>query len=319
MDQKRFTPMTTAGCFAGIMLVLSVMSTYVPFFSLVGYFILPIPMAIIYMRYGLRWTVMMGIVVGLLMGMFIDPLAALMQFVTFGCVGLALGTGFRKNWPPAKMLTGVTAALGLACVVFLGCMYLFMDFNFWQFMTSQFQLMADAMMEGYRSAGTMSAVELAQAQEQVDQMMQMMPSLIPLLFCMALSILSYLNIKIAQVILTRLGYSVRPFLPIRYWEISRSMLYLYVLAVVMKYWGTTRDIYWLNIVGLNLEELSVFFISIQGIAFILYLIHRRMKLRTAVQVLIVMMLLLVPAFQLAVFLAGVIDMLLKYRQKRGTV
>ena len=81
------------------------------------------------------------------------------------------------------------------------------------------------------------------------------------------NMLSYLNIKIAQMVLTALGYEVRPFLPIRYWEIPRIMLYLYVLAMVCKYWGSTRDIALLNIAGLNLEALTVFFISIQGVAF----------------------------------------------------
>ena len=50
VEQKRITPLTTAGCFAAVMLILALLSTFMPFFSFVGYFIMPIPMTIIYMK-----------------------------------------------------------------------------------------------------------------------------------------------------------------------------------------------------------------------------------------------------------------------------
>ena len=111
MEQKRITPLTTAGCFAAVMLILALLSTFMPFFSFVGYFIMPIPMTIIYMKYGMRQALLLGVVVGILMGIFIDPLTAVAQLITFASVGLAIGAGFRYEWAPAKMLACVAAAL----------------------------------------------------------------------------------------------------------------------------------------------------------------------------------------------------------------
>ena len=316
MDQRRITPVTTAGSFAAVMLILALLSTYVPFFSIVGYFIMPIPVAIIYMKFGARWAIMMALVVGVLMGIFINPAVAVIQLIAFGGVGMALGAGFRHDWSPAKMLTGVTAALGLTFVIAAVLMFVFMDFNLWQVLMDQLQTIPEAVISSYEESG-MSEVQLRQAKSDLEQLMQMLPTMIPLMTCLALSIISYLNIKIAQMMLTRLGYAVRPFLPIRYWEISRSMLYLYVLAMVMKYWGMTRNIDGLNIVGLNLEQLSLFFISIQGIAFVLYLLDRRFKIGTVAQVFIVIVLLILPIFQYFVFIAGIFDMISNYRKKRS--
>ena len=98
MEQRRVTPLTTAGCFAAIMLVFALLSTYVPIFSFIGYFIMPIPMVIIFMKYGLRQALLLGVTVGFLMGLFIDPVTALVQFLSFGAVGLTLGAGFRYEW-----------------------------------------------------------------------------------------------------------------------------------------------------------------------------------------------------------------------------
>ena len=316
MEQNRITPVTTAGCFAAIMLVLALLSTYVPFFSIVGYFIMPIPVAIIYMKFGLRWAVMMGAVVGILMGIFINPAIAIVQVLAFGGVGVALGAGFRHDWSPLRMLIGVTAALAISFIITTGAMYLFMDFNFWQFTQEQFQTVNTAIIESYKESG-MTDAELLNARAEMDMVMTMLPSLIPLMTCLALFILSYANIKIAQMVLRALGYAVRPFLPIRYWEISRIMLYLYVLAKVMNYWGASRDIGWLNILGMNVEQFAVFFISIQGIAFLLFLLDNHFKIKSAVQAVIVILALVIPLLQVFVFVAGLVDMLMGYRRKQN--
>ena len=104
MEQRRVTPLTTAGCFAAIMLVFALLSTYVPIFSFIGYFIMPIPMVIIFMKYGLRQALLLGVTVGFLMGLFIDPVTALVQFLSFGAVGLTLGAGFRYEWSAVRLL-----------------------------------------------------------------------------------------------------------------------------------------------------------------------------------------------------------------------
>ena len=49
-------------------------------------FHMPIPMVIIFMKYGLRQALLLGVTVGFLMGLFIDPVTALVQFLRFwGC------------------------------------------------------------------------------------------------------------------------------------------------------------------------------------------------------------------------------------------
>ena len=117
MEQRRVTPLTTAGCFAAMMLVFALLSTYVPIFSFIGYFIMPIPMVIIFMKYGLRQALLLGVTVGFLMGLFIDPVTALVQFLSFGAVGLTLGAGFRYEWSAVRLLGTVTAALVAVFVV----------------------------------------------------------------------------------------------------------------------------------------------------------------------------------------------------------
>ncbi|KMO85801.1 hypothetical protein AB840_11530 [Megasphaera cerevisiae DSM 20462] len=316
MEQKRATPLTTAGCFAAVMLILALLSTYVPIFSFIGYFIMPIPISVTYMKYGIRQALLLGITAGILMGIFIDPLTAVIQLLTFGSVGIAVGAGFRHEWPPVRMLLGVTAALIGTAIVLIGLVYAVMDINVITTLGNTFNMVVDNMLAQYKNSG-MSEIQLAEANVQLEQVRQMLPVLMPMVVCLAAAVIAYINIKVSQVMLIRLGFSVRPFLPIRYWEISRSMIYLYILAIVMKYWGTTRDIQWLNIIGINLNQMAFFFICIQGIAFAFYFLDRRFKIGTGVQALLLVMFFVLPVFSYLAFIIGIIDMLVNYRKKQG--
>ena len=76
----------------------------------------------------------------------------------------------------------------------------------------------------------------------------------------------------------------------------------------MKYWGVTRDITWLNIIGMNLNQIAFFFICIQGIAFVFYLLSSRFRLGNGLQALILISFFVMPVFSYAAFLAGIFDM-----------
>lgn len=275
-------------------------------------------MVIIFMKYGLRQTLLLGVTVGFLMGVFIDPVTALVQFLSFGAVGLALGAGFRYEWSAVRLLGTVTAALVAVFVVIALLSYVVLDVNVFTQMNDFFTQFMDSMMAQYQQQG-MSDVKLAETRAQLNQVREMLPSLLPMFLCLGTAIIAYANIKISQVILRRLGFSLKAFLPIRYWEIPRSMIYLYILALVMKYWGVTRDITWLNIIGMNLNQIAFFFICIQGIAFVFYLLSSRFRLGNGLQALILISFFVMPVFSYAAFLAGIFDMLTNYRKKGRTL
>lgn len=318
MKQKRVTPLTTAGCFAAIMLLFALLSTYVPVFSFFGYFIMPVPMTIIFMKYGLRYAMLLGVTVGFLMGVFIDPITALFQLLIFGSVGIALGAGFKYQWSAVRLLATVAVVLAgsFAFTCFLA--YLVLDINIFTQLNDLFTQVTDAMAAEYRAQG-MSDIQITEAMAQLAEIREILPSLLPMIFALGMVIMAYVHIAFSQVILRRLGFSVQSFLPIRYWEMPRCMIYLYILALVMKYWGSTRNIDWLNIIGMNLSQLSYFFLCIQGIALILYLIHRRFHLKNGLQALIIILFFAMPVFSYAAFVAGIFDMLANYRKKDYTL
>ncbi len=251
------------------------------------------------------------------MGIFIDPITALYQFIIFGSVGLALGAGFRNQWPAARLLGTVAAVLAGAFALTCLLAYVALDINIFTQFNDFFTQLMDTLEAQYKSQG-MSDVQLTENMAQLAQIRELLPSLLPMFFALGMMIMAYIHIAFSQVILRRLGFSVESFLPIRYWEMPRCMIYLYILALVMKYWGVTREIDWLNIIGMNLSQLAYFFLCVQGIALILYLINRRFQLRNGLQALILILFFVMPVFSYAAFVAGIFDMLANYRKKDYT-
>lgn len=276
---------------------------------------MPIPMTILFVKYGLRQAILLGITAGILMGIFIDPLTAIIQIATFGAVGIALGAGFKEKWPPAKLLMGVTAALIGTAIGLAALMYGVMDVNIVAALGDVFDTLMQETMEQYKNSG-MSELQLAETKAQLEEVRRLLPTMLPMFMCLAMAIIAYVNVKVSQFFLQRLGFDVRPFLPIRYWEMPRGVIYLYILALVMKYWGTTRSIEWLNIIGLNLNQMAFFFICIQGLAFLFYFLDRRFHISTGLQAVIIALFFVMPVFSYAAFIMGLIDMLANIRKKQ---
>lgn len=319
MEQRKpIVAMTSAGCFAAIMLVIALLSTYIPFFAAIGHTIMPMPVTIVYMKHSFRYAVMTGVVAAVLMAIFIDPVSALIQFVGFSLIGLTLGMGFKRQWPAAKLLISVTIALVGVVMLLMGVLYATMNVNIPGEFVQAFESAVDTTI-AHSSENGLSEVQIVEMKSQMEQIRHVLPSLLPVLICMGMSVVAFFNIKIGQLILTRLGFSLRPFLPIRCWEIPRGMIYLYILALVMKYWGHAWDLDWLSSLGLNLYGMAVFFISIQGLAFVFAVLHQRFTMRTSAQVLIGVLFFIVPGVSTLAFVLGLLDMLLQYRKKHGMI
>lgn len=313
MTNRQTKPMVLAAYLAAIMLVLATISYYIPVFSIFAFFVLPIPMAIVYVQYGLRYTLLTGIVASVLMGILINAASAVSLLCTFGAVGICLGMGFRRQWHSFKLLMAVTLTMLITFILEVAVLQVVSGVDIQAMIASQTAQLPDMLMAQYRASG-MSDVELLEAEIQVQQIVKVLPTLLPMAMCLAGSIVAYGEIRIAQLIMTRIGLSIPPFLPMRQWQIPRVMVYVYILSIVAKYWGTTREIDALMVVGLNLEQLATFAIVIQGIACILFWLNRKMTIRPVFQLLLV--LLLFFEFYFFTLVIGMFDMLFQYRKRQ---
>lgn len=101
----------------------------------------------------------------------------------------------------------------------------------------------------------------------LDQMQLQVPGLIVLL----IFLLSLISLLIAMPILRKFKVAAPNFRPLYFWRVPKSVLYLYVIAVLIKLLLTPEDVILLGIVT-NLQYVLEWIIFIQGISLISFFI-----------------------------------------------
>ena len=96
----------------------------------------------------------------------------------------------------------------------------------------------------------------------------------------------------------------------------RETLYFFIASWVMIYWGTSRSIEWLNIVGANLQVFVIYVLWVQGLAFFAFLCKRH-NFSKAMRVVVIVLAVLFPLVQYMFVGAGMMDLAIQYRKKRN--
>jgi uncharacterized protein YybS (DUF2232 family) len=102
-----------AGLNAALVVAIMLMNAYVPAFSLIGTFLLPIPITILYIRYDLKSTLGAIFVSAVLVALLVGPITALHSSVVYGLSGIALGYCLKKR----KKISATLGILTIASAI----------------------------------------------------------------------------------------------------------------------------------------------------------------------------------------------------------
>ena len=313
MNQHRMTPLTESGLLTALSVVLALMAVYLPFIGILLVLFWPLPLVVLTVRQGLRWGIMATLVTGILMGLFMEPMLALRLVITYGLAGLVLGWAFAQGFSGVKtfLLTILAAILGQ--VVSVGLLLLVMDVNPLTMQVEMLQSSFDTSLQLYEGMG-MSEEALAKTRAEIEQGLQMLTYLFPLVFI----IIGLLYGGVAYVtggkILKRLGHNVPQFPPVHEWRLPQAFLYLFGFALVGLYWGGTRQIMWLYQISLNANALAIIAGLVQGLV-LLHCLFRHFRVSLFLRIVFYVFILMNPFLAQVVAMTGLIDMIFDYRQR----
>lgn len=315
MREMRLRPMVEGGILSGIAILFALISAYLP---LIGPFVnlmWPVPIILLGVRHGYKWSIMATAVSGIIIAVLMHPLHSLSVVVGFGLIGIVLGYAFRMGFSAAKtMLWGAFASM-LSKAALLAISALVLGVNP---LNMQTDLMADATrqaIEIYRNFG-MGEPELQKMSEAMQSMVEMMKVILPAGFIMASLVDTWINFLIAKTILRRLGHQVPDFPPFKAWSLPYTVIYFFALSLVMIYWGNSRSITLLTQTGMNLQLITSMLILVQGLALFNYFADKY-NLSKMIKGIILFLILTNGFFAQLLLIAGAIDMVMDYRRLRG--
>lgn len=276
--------------FGGIMASLVVVCALVPFLSL----FIPIPLVLVYVRYGGRAAVLTSIVAGLLTAMFVGPVQAFLITVPAGILpGLVFGYGFRRGLKPLTI--GILAVavffLGYASeyVVTLAALTGGRDPMVVALEQPQVRQQLDTVMQGMQQLADMYAQQgQPAAAEQIRSMsadfaqdpITFAWSLLPMGVFMIGTLSTWVNYMLCRAILPRFGHPVPRPAPFSEFRLPMWVVWVFAIGTFgMAYAGTSvlKAAWWAKVI-MNIMTPLTYIVLLAGVAAIYGYIRRKLNM-----------------------------------------
>jgi len=307
--------MVEGGLLAAIAIIFAVISAYLPVIGPFVNLLWPVPIILLGVRHGYKWSIMATVVAGVIIAMLLHPLQAISVVVGFGLIGIVLGYAFRMEFSPGKtMLWGSIASL-LSKALLLGIGAAISGINPFNMQSDVMANAVEQAMEVYRSFG-MAEQELAKLAETMQTMIELMKIILPAGFIMASVVDTFLNFLIAKKVLKKLGHSIPDFPPFKQWTLPDYVVYFFALALVMIYWGKSRDLTMLYNIGMNVQVITSMLLLVQGLSLFNFIVDKY-NLSRLVKGIILFLIITNGFFSQILIFAGAIDMIIDYRRLRA--
>lgn len=307
--------LTETSIITALLVIIIYMNTYVPLFNIVGNFILPIPIAIIYLRWNYKFSLMSVIVSSILTMFFSNPIAGFFCGVLSGSTGLALGYCLKHNMSYKKLILILTivstVSLGLSNYVVIKLIN-----------NDTIRGTVDKIVVSYKQSMDTVINSKSLPKESLDNLNNVKASIInsdfilnllPVLLIFAGILNAVIDYNMARVFLKRLKFQLPekpPFTEFYFGkDTSVFMLFAILAAIIIKYLNIP---YGNNILSALVVIVAYIFI-IEGIAVFTYYLRRKLQRSKLLTVILTLLLLNWPFLLLFIYL-GLSDLIFDFRR-----
>jgi Predicted membrane protein len=316
MHQSNTRPTVEAGVMSAVAIVFALISAYVPVIGAFVTFLWPVPIILLGVRHGFRWSVLATAAAGIMSAILIQPLQAAQIVIGFGLIGLVFGHAFRSGFGPFKTILWGSVACLISNLALLGLTLLVMGVNPFDMQLEAMDKALGPVSEFYRGLGVSETV-IAQMADQMKMLTTLFKLLIPAGLVMGAAVQTYLNFVVARAVLRKLGHTVPSFPPFKEWTLPRPMLYFAVLAVGILYLGQTMQQDFVYKTGINLQWITAILLFGQGLA-LFYFLGDKYNLSRLMRNIILIMILTSGLLQVMLIFAGAFDLAVDYRHLKAS-
>lgn len=302
-----------AGMCTALVVVLSLLGFYMPLLSTVVFLLIPLPIAYLGMKEGIKWSIVVTTGVLVLDSTFFGVVSAAFVCAIFGLLGVTMGICYRYKVSAAKtLIAGAVVVLlalvaeGIATLYLLGLPSLV-------FGSEGLAQVKDSMMEALPSF--YSGEALYQAKEKVDFLMDAMEKSVPYTLVAVSVFYSWASMTLGSHVFKKMGITDIPHLPpFERWEFPKGTLALYLLVLAAQYFFKDQE--QVSYVAYNLGTLCVSIFWLQGLSVVWWMPHRYPFMKP-LRLFIMILSAFIGAIQMFVVFLGIADMAASYREKRN--
>ncbi len=316
MQKSPVRPVVEGGVLTAVAIIFAFISTYVPVLGAFVSLLWPVPIVLLGVRHGYKWSIMAVVAAGIIIALLMHPLNAVLVVVGSGLIGIVLGYAIRQGFPPAKTLLFGTGASLISKAAVIAISAVVMGYNPLNLQTEAMTKGLEQAIEFYRGMG-MKAEDLAVMEASMRPMIAMMKIILPAVFAFAAIFDTFLNFLVAKLVLAKLGQPIESFPPFRRWTMPRLTIYALAVGMVAVYWGHSREIELLYNSGMNLQVFTAMLLFVQGLA-VFYFLADKYNLSRIVRSIILFLIFSNGIFMQALIIGGAFDLIFDYRQLRAS-
>jgi uncharacterized protein YybS (DUF2232 family) len=207
-----------------IISVIMIITGYLPIVSFIGTLILPIPVAILYIRHNTKITITAIFLSIILTSLVYNPIMAIYSAITYSIIGVVLGYCVKRNKKSTitLMLLAISAAINYILIAAFSMLFI-EKVSFVNFISKNLELIKETMkfsIEGAKKSYSQRGISEQQLQQldknfeiinQID--VGLILALIPATIFIYAFITAYMNYIVSRAILMKLNYKMDKVLP----------------------------------------------------------------------------------------------------------
>lgn len=307
-----------AGLLTAILIILILLNFYIPIFAVVGKFIIPIPVVILYMRHNLKNTIISLVVTGIITGIMYNPIYGLISTIMFGLTGIALGYSIKnkKSFGFIILILSLSFILGMI-LNFTVYIKLINNISLFEFITqsiNQMNLAVDEIITMYKN--------LAISEEQLKPILdslQMVKSglflkVLPAIIIMSAILFSYLTFIISRSILKKLGYNdIIEVTPISKIQISIQVATLVAIFLLIGIILNKKNIEYSDYVLMSSQLILQYMFLIEGMSVAIFYLKNKFNM-SKVLITVIMIFTVFSNLGMIYFILGFMDLIVDFRK-----
>lgn len=314
---KQTRSMVEAGLMSALITVIMLMNIYVPLFNIIGFFICPIIVTVLYLRHGIKVTGGGVFVSFVLVSTFYTPLMAIVSALLYGFAGISLGYCIKANYSAAKSIALVSVVFFFDSVLSFIIAAFWIDKSGIVGLIEKTLAMLNESMQGvismYKSMGIPEA-QLAQFEKILalytpEFFLMMLPGGILIISYIS----SYINYRITKAVLKKLKYEMAELPSFDKIYVDNRIGALIVIIVCIGIILTSRN-YKIGeyILNSSIMVLQITFL-VSGVSIATYYLNYKLKISKAFRIAIIVFALFSQLNMVFVYL-GIGDMIFDFRK-----
>ncbi|MGE7623383.1 YybS family protein [Viridibacillus sp. NPDC096237] len=270
MPKNKTQQLTQGAMMTVFFTALLAITSYIPILTLVTIWFISFPIAWYSAMYD-RKASMIVAVVSIGVSILVTGIKALPLAIIFCLVGFLIGDALRMKRSKVYlfMTTGISVLLSTAFMYIILVKFLNLDV---------LKIIMNVIQESYiRSNELQKAMPgvTAMTDEQLVQMFDVFNMLMPTMITMTVFIISFIIITVNLPLLKRFEITVPKFAPFKDLQLPRSVLWYYMLVLIVTVFIKPESGSFADTVFLNLSFLLSTLLLLQGMSFIHYYVHEQ--------------------------------------------